>query len=177
MQDGRPEDADLTETNPFIFYPDTRLNEAASGRPVDADLLDIGRRLLAAAEEARAYGLAAAHLGFVAPVAVVSLGDPSTRDYRLLYNPRVVSTDGRQEIGPEGSVSMPGIEVDVLRAHSAVIAFDDEAGQGQELALSGFAARVAQHEIDQVNGVFFLTKISRLKREAAIRRFGKLGRR
>jgi peptide deformylase len=58
-----------------------------------------------------------------------------------------------------------------------VIAFDDDTGQGQELALSGFAARVAQHEIDQVNGVFFLTRISRLKREAAIRRFAKLGRR
>ena len=177
MQDGRPEDADLIKTDPFIFYPDLRLNEAASARPVDADLLDIGRRLLAAAEEARAYGLAAVHIGIVAPVAVVSVSDPSTRDYRLLYNPRVVSNEGPQEAGPEGSVSMPGIEVDVLRPHSAVIAFEDATGQGQELDLLGFAARVAQHEIDQVNGVFFLTKISRLKREAAVRRFAKLGRR
>ncbi|WP_160194627.1 peptide deformylase [Devosia riboflavina] len=167
----------MTKVDPFIFYPDLRLNEAASAHPVDADLLDVGRRLRAAAEEARAYGLAAVHIGIVAPVAVVSLGDPTTRDYRVLYNPRVLSTDGPQELGPEGSVSMPGIEVEVLRGHSAVIAFDGEAGQGQELALSGFAGRVAQHEIDQVNGVFFLTKISRLKREAAIRRFAKLGRR
>ena len=45
MQDGRPEDADLTKTDPFIFYPDPRLNEPASARPVDAELLDIGRRL------------------------------------------------------------------------------------------------------------------------------------
>jgi peptide deformylase len=177
MQDGRPEDADLTKTDPFIFYPDPRLNEVASPRSVDADLLDIGRRLLAAAEDARAYGLAAVHIGVVAPVVVVSLGDLATRDYRVLYNPRVLSTEGPQEAGPEGSVSMPGIEVDVLRAHAAVIAFEDAAGQGQELALSGFPARVAKHEIDQVNGVFFLTKISRLKREAAIRRFAKLGRR
>ncbi|MBO9587886.1 peptide deformylase [Devosia sp.] len=167
----------MTKTDPFIFYPDLRLNDSASARPVDADLLDTGRRLLAAAEEARAYGLAAVHIGIVAPVAVVSLGDPSTRDYRVLYNPRILSTEGPQEAGPEGSVSMPGIEVDVLRAHSAVIAFDEETGQGRELALSGFAARVAQHEIDQVNGVFFLAKISRLKRVAAIRRFAKLGRR
>jgi peptide deformylase len=177
MQDGRPEDADLTETNPFIFYPDPRFGEAASARPVDAALTHVGRQLLAAAQEARAYGLAAVHIGIVAPVAVISLGDPATRDYHLLYNARVLSTGGPQEAGPEGSVSMPGIEVEVLRAQSAVIAFDDDTGQGQELALSGFAARVAQHEIDQVNGVFFLTRISRLKREAAIRRFAKLGRR
>ncbi|HWV20188.1 MAG TPA: peptide deformylase [Devosia sp.] len=167
----------MTEIDPFIFYPDARLNEAASPRPVDAEMLDTGRRLLAAAEEARAYGLAAVHIGVVAPVAVISLGDPSRRDYRVLYNPRVISTDGPEEAGPEGSVSMPGIEVDVLRAHTAVIGFDDAAGQGQQLALSGFAARVAQHEIDQVNGVFFLARISRLKREAAVRRFAKLGRR
>lgn len=166
----------MTKTNPFILYPDRMLNAAASVRPVDADLRDIGRRLLAAAEGARAYGLAAAHIGFVAPVALISIGDQSTRDYRVLYNPRVLSTDGPQEAGSEGSVSMPGIEVDVVRARSAVIAFDDATGQGQQLALSGFPARVAQHEIDQVNGVFFLMKISRLKREAAIRRFAKLAR-
>ncbi|KRA99455.1 hypothetical protein ASD83_02745 [Devosia sp. Root685] len=174
---GPREDADVTKIDPFIFYPDARFNEAAVARPGDAALLDIGRRLLAAAAEARAYGLAAAHIGVVAPVAVISLGNPAVRDYRLLYNPRVLSIAGPEETGPEGSVSMPGIEVEVLRAQWAVIAFDDAAGQGQELALSGFAARVAQHEIDQVNGVFFLIKISRLKREAAIRRFAKLGRR
>jgi peptide deformylase len=177
MQDGHPEDHAVTEPTPFIFYPDPRFSEVATNRPVDDALRAIGEHLLAAAEGVQAYGLAAVHIGIVAPVAVVSLGDPSRRDYRILYNPRVLSTDGPEAPGPEGSVSMPGIEVDVLRAANARIGFDDAAGQGQELALSGFAARVAQHEIDQVNGVFFLMRISRLKREAAIRRFAKLGRR
>lgn len=167
----------MTDTAPFIFYPDPRLAEAAKSRPVGADLLAIGARLLAAAEKAQAYGLAAHHIGEVAPVIVISVSDPSSRDYRVLYNPEVLATDGPGEAGPEGSVSMPGIEVEVVRPVHARIGFDDAAGQGQELALSGFAARVAQHEIDQANGVFFLSKISRLKRDAAIRRFAKLGRR
>ena len=167
----------MTDTAPFIFYPDPRLAEAAKSRPVDADLLAIGARLLAAAQKAQAYGLAAHHIGEVAPVIVISVSDPSTRDYRVLYNPEVLATNGPGEAGPEGSVSMPGIEVEVVRPVHARIGFHDAAGQGQELALSGFAARVAQHEIDQANGVFFLGKISRLKRDAAIRRFAKLGRR
>ena len=71
---------------------------------------------------------------------------------------------------------MPGIEVDVIRPENARIAFDDEAGHPVELDLTGFAARVAQHEIDQVNGVFFLARVSRLKRDTAIKRFAKIGR-
>jgi peptide deformylase len=164
------------DVSPFILYPDPRLTTAATPRPVDEDLTAIGATLLRAAEEVSAYGLAAAHIGQVAPVVVVSLGDPATRDYRLLYNPRVLSTAGPETAGREGSVSMPGIEVDVVRPQSVRIAFDDETGQPMELALSGFAARVAQHEIDQVNGVFFLAHLSRLKRDAAVRRFAKFGR-
>jgi peptide deformylase len=165
------------QPSPFILYPDPRLAEAAVPRPVDPALIATGQRLLAAAQRVNAYGLAAAHIGEVAPVAVISIGDPADRDYRILHNPRIVSAAGQPVSGPEGSVSMPGLEVDVLRAPEAVIGFDDESGQGRELSLSGFAARVALHEIDQVNGIFFLNRLSRLKREAAIRRYSKLNRR
>lgn len=172
------EDAPVTDPiEPFSTYPDARFSASAEPHPVDANMLAIGQRLLAAAEAVRAYGLAAVHIGVVAPVVVISLGDPDARDYRVLYNPRVLSLGAEQANGPEGSVSMPGIEVEIARAISVEIGFDDETGQGQTLDLAGFPARVAQHEIDQVNGVFFLSKLSRLKREAAIRRFAKLSKR
>lgn len=177
MQDGRPEEHAVTKIDPFIFYPDIRLNEAATPQQVDTGLLEVGRRLLAAAESAQAYGLAAVHIGIVAPVVVISVSGAAARDYRVLYNPKVLSVGDEQEIGKEGSVSMPGIEVDVARPLSAQIGYDDAVAQEQVLGLNGFAARVAQHEIDQVNGICFLARISRLKREAAIRRFSKLGRR
>jgi peptide deformylase len=166
-----------TETGQFIHYPDPLLGRRAEPRPVDEHLRAIGASLLRAATEVHAYGLAAAHIGELAPVALVSLGDPSGRSYCLLYNPRILSTAGPDLPGKEGSVSMPGIEVDVVRPESACIGYQDANGHPVELGLSGFAARVAQHEIDQVNGVFFLSRVSRLKREAAIKRFSKLGRR
>jgi peptide deformylase len=166
-----------SDVSPFIIHPDPRLGQEASPRPVDDALRAIGAALLEAAREVQAYGLAAAHIGQVAPLAVISLSEPSTRDYRLLYNPRILAFQGPEVAGKEGSVSMPGIEVDVIRPESVRIGFDDETGTSVELALSGFAARVAQHEIDQVNGVFFLSRLSRLKRDAAIKRFAKLERR
>jgi peptide deformylase len=166
-----------SDVTPFIHFPDGRLLHPAQPRPVDDSLLEIGASLLRAAREAQAYGLAAAHIGRMEAVAIVSLGDPSTRDYRLLYNPRILATQGPEVSGKEGSVSMPGIEVDVMRPQSARIGYDDETGNTVELDLTGFAARIALHEIDQVNGVFFLSRVSRLKRDSAIKRFAKLGRR
>lgn len=134
----------------------------------------IGARLRAAAEAANAYGLAAVHIGAVAPVAVISIAtDPEKRDYLVLYNPEVLWLGDETEEGPEGSVSVPGLQVPVLRASRVRIAYDDETGARQELALAALPARIAQHEIDQVNGTFFLDRLSRLKRDMAIKRWKK----
>ncbi|MEQ8600438.1 MAG: peptide deformylase [Devosia sp.] len=162
---------------PFILFPDDRFHAAAAPAAVDAALLQVGTKLLDAARAAQAYGLAAVHIGMLAPVAVVSIVPPPGREYRVLFNPRVIETGGDPVPGKEGSVSMPGIEVDITRPSFARIGFEDETSATVELELTGFPARVAQHEIDQVNGIFFLNRLSRLKREAAIKRYAKLTRR
>lgn len=110
----------------------------------------------------------------MAPVAVIStVADPTRRDYLVLYNPEIVWLAPETAEGPEGSVSMPGFEVAVVRPTRAGISFDDETGVRQELELEGLPARIAQHEIDQVNGIFFLERISRLKRDMALKRWKK----
>ena len=156
----------------FVLYPDARLHLAAVMRTVDPALQAIGAALLAAVTEVSAYGLAAAHIGQVEPLVVLSVAaERSTRDYRILFNPVVTAAATVVETGPEGSVSLPNIEVPVERPIWAEIAYDDAAGARQTIRLDGFAARVAQHEIDQMNGVFFLARISRLKRDTAIRKY------
>lgn len=143
-------------------------------RPVDETLLQTGQRLLAAARQAQAYGLAAAHIGEVEPVVVISTAsDPARRDYRLLFNPQLVAVSDELASGIEGSVSLPGIEVAVIRPIWAEIAYDGADGAGQRERFEAFTARVAQHEIDQMNGTFFLARVSRLKRDAALRKFEK----
>ena len=136
-------------------------------------LLATGARLLAAAEAAKAYGLAAAHIGEIAPVVVIS-EDVEPRDYLLLYNPRVVAVSDTVEKGEEGSVSLPGARVQIERPAWAEIAFMDETGARQSRRFEGFLARVALHEIDQMQGVFFLDGLSRLKREMALKKAKKL---
>jgi peptide deformylase len=166
----------MTQPAKILFYPDPLFAQPATPRPVDDALRAIGADLLAVAKDKRAYGLAATHIGHAEPIVVVSFGQSETRDYRLLYNPEILALSHDTETGPEGSVSLPDIEVDIVRARSIRLAYDGTDGQRHEDDLSGFAARVAQHEIDQMNGVFFLDKLSRLKRDAALRRLRKLSR-
>lgn len=158
----------------FVTYPHDALSRKAVPRPIDGQMLEAGARLLAAAQQVQAYGLAAAHLGLDEPLVVISVAAPSApRDYRLLYNPEVIALAAETEAGMEGSVSLPGIEVPVSRARWAEIGYDDAEGQRVRVRLEGFVARVAQHEIDQVNGLFFLKRISSVKRDMALRKFRK----
>lgn len=143
-------------------------------RPVDAAMLAAGEALLAAARSVEAYGLAAAHLGLEQPLVVISVAsDRSQRDYRVLYNPEVVLAAAETAVGPEGSVSLPGIEVPVERAAWVELAYDNADGGRETVRFENFVARVAQHEIDQMNGIFLLSRISRLKRDTALRKFEK----
>lgn len=158
----------------FVIYPHAALTRKAARRQVDAAMLAAGAALLEAAHEVQAYGLAAAHLGLDEPLVVISVAaDTSQRDYRLLYNPEVLDVATETASGAEGSVSMPGIEAPIARPVWARIAYDDADGARQEARFEGFTARVALHEIEQVDGEFFLSRLSRLKRDTAIRKFEK----
>ena len=136
---------------------------------MDDTLRSVGDRLLAAAKDAKAYGLAAAHIGEVEPVVVIS-GDPEGRDYVLLFNPTVTAVASETEAGEEGSVSLPGVRVTIERPIWAAVSSMDAEGKPQTARFERFAARVALHEIEQMNGVFFLSMLSRLKREMVLKK-------
>jgi peptide deformylase len=155
----------------FVVYPHAALERKAVARAVDARMVQAGAELLAAAEAAQAYGLAAAHLGLDVVISVAASG---ARDYRVLYNPEILALADELVPGMEGSVSFPGIEAPVSRAVWVDVGFDDGNGQRRTSRFEGFVARVAQHEIDQMNGVFFLQRLSRLKRDTALRKYAKL---
>jgi len=161
----------------FVKYPDPRLSARAQSRPVDGGLRETGVLLFLAAGQVQAYGLAAVHVGRVDPVVVIDTADDrAKREYLVMFNPEVLEVADHTAMAAEGSVSLPGIEAPVERPVWADIAFDDQDGIRQTRRFEGFPARVALHEIDQMNGVFFLMRISRLKRDTALRKFGKLNR-
>ena len=105
---------------------------------------------------------------------VVISGDGTERDYRLLFNPKIVAVAPQTAKGEEGSVSLPGLVAEIDRPMWAEIAHQDEAGAPKTTRFEGFAARVALHEIEQMQGIFFLDRLSRLKRDMALKKARKL---
>jgi peptide deformylase len=89
---------------------------------------------------------------------------------RLLFNPRILAVADEVAKGEEGSVSLPGVRVEILRPVWSEIAFMDDAGTERTERFDGFLARVALHEIEQMQGIFFLERVSRLKREMALKK-------
>ena len=87
-----------------------------------------------------------------------------------MFNPRISAIAPETEPGEEGSVSLPGVRVEIHRPVWAEVGYMDADGDFQTARFERFAARVALHEIEQMNGVFFLHKLSRLKREMILKK-------
>lgn len=159
---------------PILRYPDPRL--AVSCAPVtdfDDVLARLADDLVLTLEAVNAIGLTAAHAGVALRVVAMSL--PPDRDVRVMVNPEVLSASPETTVNEEGSVSMPGVTAPVTRPALVTVAWRDVLGDPHEESFAGFAAAVVLHEIDQLDGIFFLQRLSRLKRERLVKRWRRTG--
>ncbi len=95
-----------------------------------------------------------------------------TRFVLSLVNPEIVESEGKL-VYEEGCLSVPGVNADVQRAaHVKVVALDRD-GSRVEMEAEGLLAIAIQHEIDHLDGILFIDRLSRLKREFVKRRLKK----
>ena len=157
---------------PIVRYPDPRLTRTA--RPVtvfDGALRELAGDLLDTMHAAPGIGITAPHIGILLRVVVLDL-DP-VNGARTYVNPEIVWASSEMILHQEGSVSVPGVN-DEIRRHARIrISFHDIDRKVQTEESSGLRAVCHQHEIDQLNGMFWLQRLSRLKRERLIKRFEK----
>jgi peptide deformylase len=95
---------------------------------------------------------------------------------RTYINPEIVWASPETITHQEGSVSMPGVNEDVLRHARIRIRYQDLEGEFHTEESDGLRAVCHQHEIDQLNGMLWIERLSRLKRTRLIKRFEKLSR-
>ena len=117
--------------------------------------------------DALGVGLAATQLGVLHRVLVYRAypEDPLT----ALVNPELVWESEERELAEEGCLSLPGVHVEVERAASVRVQAQDADGQPLEIEAEGLVARVIQHEVDHLDGVLILDRISRQARKEAMR--------
>jgi peptide deformylase len=160
---------------PIIRYPDPRLVRPAQPVTVfDGALRELARDLLETMHAAPGIGITAPHIGISLRVVVLDL-DPIEGAWTYV-NPEITWASPEMIAHQEGSVSMPGVH-DEIRRHARVrISYRDIDGNSQTEESEGLRAVCHQHEIDQLNGMFWIQRLSRLKRERLIKRFEKLSR-
>jgi peptide deformylase len=160
---------------PIVRYPDPRL--ALPAQPVtafDDALRDLATDLLETMHAAPGIGITAPHIGVSLRVVVLDLD--LVDGARTYVNPEIVSASSEMITHQEGSVSMPGVNDDVQRHARVRISYQDIDGDPHTEESQGLRAVCHQHEIDQLNGMFWIKRLSRLKRERLIKRFEKLTR-
>ncbi len=117
--------------------------------------------------DALGVGLAATQLGVLHRVLVYRAypEDPLT----ALVNPVIEWRSEELETAEEGCLSLPGVHVEVERAARVRVRAQDSHGEQLEIEADGLTARVIQHEVDHLDGVLILDRISRAARKEAMR--------
>jgi peptide deformylase len=139
-------------------------------RPVerfDDALREEVRRMGSLMIDAVGVGLAATQVGVLHRVLVYRVHQQSP--VAALVNPEIEWAGDEHETLEEGCLSLPGVHVDVERPVHVRVRALDELGEPIAIEASGLEARVIQHEIDHLDGVLVLDRISRSQRKEAMR--------
>ncbi len=158
---------------PILRFPHPLLRTPAAAVTLfDPALAALADDLLQTMRAAPGIGITAPHIGIMQRVVVIEINAES--GVRTYVNPVVISHAPETMRHVEGSVSMPGVTEEIERPRSVRIRFQTLGGDIREEEADGFPGICLQHEIDQLDGIFWIQRLSRLKRERVIKRFEKL---
>ena len=146
----------------ILVYPDPFLaRKAAPVAAVDDRVRDLVRDMFETMYAAEGIGLAATQVGVGRRVIVVDVSPvDETAAPLALVNPEIVAREGPVELCVEGCLSVPGVQGEVPRVETVVVRGMDAQGEPVELRTGGILSRAIQHEIDHLDGILFIDRIS-----------------
>ena len=185
---------------PIIEVPDKRLKIVSQRvTEVTDDTRALMDDMLETMYDANGIGLAAIQVGVADRVIVMDISQRMQADAeaqedtkenleeepievlgetgpRYFVNPEIVWASEETRNYQEGCLSVPGFYDDVARPAQCRVAFLDYDGQSQELKCDGLLATCIQHEMDHLEGIVFLDRLSRLKRQIVLKKIAKAER-
>jgi len=153
----------------IVTYPDPVLRRPAVAiEQLDDQVRRLADGMVEALVLARGYGLAAPQVGVSLQLIIVDVDD----ELRVLVNPEILEAGPERVLGPEGCLSIPGVEAEVERAlQVSVRALDLYSGQEVQIEAEELLARVLQHEIDHLNGVLFIDHLGEARRQLLLKEY------
>lgn len=153
----------------ILIYPDDRLKTRCA--PVTTDAADVDALIQNLVDtmfaSGHSVGVAAPQIGDLRRVAVVDvsrskLGRDNHHGLLTMINPEIISRSG-EKVMREGCMSVPDYTGNVTRAEEIVVEFRDRDGSERVIRAAGFEAVAIQHELDHLDGLLFLDRVSSLK--------------
>ena len=164
-----------TKIHEIVKYPDPVL--AKPGEPVtefDDKLKILVEEMFESMYAAHGIGLAAPQIGLSKRITVIDVNfkkDPA--DQLVLINPEIIEREG-QQYEEEGCLSLPDIRDKVKRAAKVKVRAQNVEGEWFEIEGEELLSRAFQHEIDHLDGILFIDRLSRLKKDLTVRKIKKL---
>jgi peptide deformylase len=118
-------------------------------------------------------GLAAPQVGVGQRVIVVDPREEGIEPFALV-NPEIREASAETERGEEGCLSLPGLKEMVDRSRSVTVTGLSDSGEPVTIEAEGLLARILQHEIDHIDGILFIDRVSPLKRKMLLKRWEKV---
>lgn len=149
--------------------------KAAPVREIDGEVRRLVQDMFETMYAAEGVGLAAPQVGVSRRVLVVDASGPESggEQRHALVNPEVARASRKTGKEVEGCLSIPGIEESVERPLSVEVSALSPDGEEVRIEAEGLLARVLQHEIDHLDGVLFIDRVSAFKRSMALKRWRK----
>ena len=146
----------------IVQYPHPALRWKSSDvKRIDASMRKTIEEMFELMYAAKGIGLAANQVALPLRLFIMNeTGDPQEKDAEFVFiNPEITSRKG-SALGEEGCLSLPELYAEVRRPNEITVEAFDLDGQGFEITLDDLPARVIQHELDHLDGVLFIDRIS-----------------
>ncbi len=166
----------MSKILPIIIAPDPILKAVAQPvDKIDAKIRILVEQMYDTMYAANGIGLAAPQVNIGQRIVVVDTGrDSGPPQPQAFINPEIIKSAEELRMYNEGCLSLPEFYAEIDRPDWIILKYVDLEGTQQELKATDMLATVLQHEIDHLNGVLLLDKVSKLRRDTALRRFKKL---
>ena len=128
---------------------------------VNDQVRELARDMLRSMYTAKGIGLAAPQVAVFQQLLVIDLDleNPATPPL-VLINPEITAASAGLDTYEEGCLSIPGVYLDVVRPTAIELSYRDEMGRPRKMKADGLMARCIQHEMDHLNGVLFVDRVT-----------------
>lgn len=160
-----------SKTLPLVLYPDKRLSFSCGAiKEITEEITQLAHDMAVTMYENNGVGLAAPQVGINLQLITVDCSNDRSELHHLI-NPKIIWESEAKIANIEGCLSFPDMSVQVQRSKEVEVEAMNLSGESVKISASGLLAICLQHEIDHLNGLTFLNRVTRQVRRHALRKW------